>query len=64
MTTELSPERPADGSPEAARQAGNAAEELERMRQRLAHLFRVSLSEGRIHPLLHLVQQYRLGEFR
>jgi hypothetical protein len=26
---------------------------------RLAYLFRVSLKEGRIHPLFHVMQQYR-----
>ena len=26
---------------------------------RLEYLFRVSLREGQIHPLLHLVRQYR-----
>ncbi len=25
----------------------------------LAHLFRHSLREGRVHPLLHIVQRYR-----
>lgn len=25
----------------------------------LTHLFRHSLREGRVHPLLHLVQRYR-----
>jgi len=25
----------------------------------LAHLFRHSLREGRVHPLLHVVQRYR-----
>lgn len=25
----------------------------------LAHLFRHSLRDGRVHPLLHLVQRYR-----
>lgn len=25
----------------------------------LAHLFRHSLREGRVHPMLHLVQRYR-----
>lgn len=31
---------------------------------RLAHLFRVSLKEGRIHPLYHVIQQYRLKALR
>jgi hypothetical protein len=28
-------------------------------RPALAHLFRHSLRDGRVHPLLHLVQRYR-----
>lgn len=32
------------------------------VRQRLAYLFRASLQEGRLHPLFHLIQQYRLEE--
>jgi len=27
----------------------------------LAHLFRHSLRDGRVHPLLHIVQRYRQG---
>jgi hypothetical protein len=30
----------------------------------LAHLFRHSLLEGRVHPLLHIVQRYRLEKRR
>lgn len=29
------------------------------MTAELAHLFRHSLREGTVHPLLHLVQRYR-----
>jgi hypothetical protein len=32
------------------------------VRERLAYLFRASLQEGRLHPLFHLIQQYRLEE--
>jgi len=32
------------------------------VRARLAYLFRASLQEGRLHPLFHLIQQYRLEE--
>ena len=32
------------------------------VRKRLAYLFRASLQEGRLHPLFHLIQQYRLEE--
>jgi hypothetical protein len=30
----------------------------------LAHLFRHSLREGRVHPLLHVVQRYRQEALR
>lgn len=32
------------------------------VRERLAYLFRASLQEGRLHPLFHLIQQYRTEE--
>lgn len=32
------------------------------VRERLAYLFRASLQDGRLHPLFHLIQQYRLEE--
>jgi|GEM_PF-3198899 len=34
----------------------------EAVRERLAYLFRASLKQGSIHPLFHLIQQYRLEE--
>ncbi|WP_348753807.1 hypothetical protein [uncultured Aquincola sp.] len=32
--------------------------------QALTHLFRHSLREGRVHPLLHVVQRYRQAPAR
>jgi hypothetical protein len=41
---------------------GSAAPDPSPIAARLAWLFRVSLREGCVHPLLHLVQRYRAGQ--
>lgn len=44
--------------PAAAAQASPPAD----VHERLAYLFRATLRQGHIHPLYHLIQQYRLEE--
>lgn len=44
-----------------AGEAASAAPDPSPIAARLAWLFRVSLREGQVHPLLHLVQRYRAG---
>jgi hypothetical protein len=56
MTTSHAP-HPGDQSSEPPRIATP-----DDVRARLAYLFRASLQEGRLHPLFHLIQQYRLEE--
>ncbi|KQU81640.1 MULTISPECIES: hypothetical protein [unclassified Rhizobacter] len=58
MTELTCPAAPAAEPPAASSGARNAAE----VRERLNYLFRASLQDGRLHPLFHLIQQYRLGE--
>jgi hypothetical protein len=50
----------------AQREAENRAEpkSADEVHLRLAHLFRVSLKEGRVHPLYHVIQQYRVKALR
>jgi hypothetical protein len=60
MTDLTCPAEPA-ARPPAASSAARAAAATE-LRERLNYLFRASLQDGRLHPLFHLIQQYRLGE--
>lgn len=49
-------ERGSETAPQAAPRPAPAEDAGER----LAYLFRASLHEGRLHPLFHLIQRYRL----
>jgi hypothetical protein len=48
--------------PQAAASSTARAAGAAQMRERLNYLFRASLQDGRLHPLFHLIQQYRLGD--
>jgi len=59
---ESKPSAPQPAQREGGTKAGpKSADEVN---ARLAHLFRVSLKEGRVHPLYHVIQQYRLKALR
>lgn len=59
--SELSRSAGPAAEPPAASPAARATGAAE-VRERLNYLFRASLQDGRLHPLYHLIQQYRLGE--
>ncbi|NKI97501.1 hypothetical protein [Rhizobacter sp. SG703] len=58
MTELTCPAAPAAEPPPASSTTRTGAE----VRERLNYLFRASLQDGRLHPLFHLIQQYRLGD--
>ena len=50
----------ADGGDVAPSENKKSREEIQ---QRIEHLFRRALRDGEVHPLLHLLLRYRLGNF-
>jgi len=57
LTRSAVPAAEPPAAPSTVRATGPAA-----VRERLDYLFRASLQDGRLHPLFHLIQQYRLGK--